>query len=68
MIFRMGVLWGCGLIGPLAADELTLDGGARLTGVVRSINEAGVLELLSELSPEPVMLKRGTVEKVEFSS
>ena len=67
MIVRLGVLCGCGLIGPLCADELTLDGGARLTGTVRSINEAGVVELASELSPEPVLLKRGTVEKVEFS-
>lgn len=68
MIVRVGVLWGCGLIGPLCADDLTLDGGARLTGTVRSINEAGVVELASELSPEPVLLKRGTVEKVEFKS
>lgn len=65
-MIRLGVL--CGLCGPLLADDLTLGGGARLTGTVRSINEAGVVELASELSPQPLRMKKGTVEKVEFSA
>ncbi len=40
---------------------------ARLTGTVRSINPAGVLELASALSPEPLLLKAGAVGKVDFS-
>jgi len=59
----------CGLSAPLRADDLTLAGGSeRLTGIVRSINEAGVVELSSALSPVPLLLKSGAVEKVEFSS
>ena len=59
----------CGLAAPLQADNLTLAGdGERLTGTVCSINEAGVLELSSPLSPAPLLLKSGAVEKVEFSS
>ena len=50
------------------ADKLTLTGDARLTGTVRSIHESGVVELASELSPEPVLLKAGAVDKVEFSA
>lgn len=53
----------------LRADDLTLSGGnARLTGTVRSINEAGVLELSTELSTEPLLLKNGAVDKVAFTS
>ena len=65
---RRGVVCGCCLCGVLLADELTLDGGACLTGTVRSINEAGVVELASELSPAPLLLKKGAVEKVVFST
>jgi hypothetical protein len=58
----------CGLAGPLHADNLTLAGGAvRLSGSVRSINEAGVVELSSTLSPTPLLLKSGAVDKVEFT-
>lgn len=56
---------------PLAsqADDLTLSGGnARLTGTVRAINEAGVMELSTELSAEPLFLKNGAVDKVAFTS
>ncbi len=52
----------------LHADDLTLAGDARLTGTVRSINEAGVVELDSALSPELLRLTADAVEKVEFSS
>ncbi len=54
--------------GVLHADDLTLAGDARLTGTVRSINEAGVVELDSALSPEPLRLTADAVEKVEFSA
>ena len=67
-MLRLGVVCGCGLSGPLIADDITLSGGSQLTGSVRSINEAGVVELASDLAPEPVLLKKGTVEKVTFSS
>jgi hypothetical protein len=50
------------------ADELTLAiGDSRLSGSLRSINDAGVVELTSELSPEPLMLRNGMLRKVEFS-
>lgn len=53
----------------LQADDLTLSGGnARLTGTVRAINEAGVMELSTELSTEPLYLKNGAVDKVAFTS
>jgi hypothetical protein len=52
----------------MPADDLTLSGGnARMSGTVRSIDEAGVVELTSELSTGPILLKGGAVEKVEFS-
>jgi hypothetical protein len=50
------------------ADDLTVLGGGRLTGTLRSINEAGVVELASALAPEPVLLEPGSVEKIDFSS
>ena len=52
---------------PASADEIALSGDASLSGTIRSINEAGVVELSSSLSPEPIFLKSGAVEKVEFS-
>jgi hypothetical protein len=68
VIFWPGlILAGCSL-GVLCADNLTLVGDARLSGTVRSINEAGVVELVSALSPEPIELKADAVEKVEFSA
>lgn len=57
------LLAGC----PLWADELSLDGGARLSGSVRSINADGVVELISELSPDPVRLKAGVLKRVDFA-
>lgn len=51
------------------ADDLTLAAGnARLSGTVRSIHPDGVVELASPLSPEPLRLKDGSVNKVEFST
>jgi hypothetical protein len=64
----LGLLLAGNLPGILLADDLTLTGDARLTGTVRSINDAGVVELASPLSPEPVLLKPGAVAKVEFTA
>jgi hypothetical protein len=51
------------------ADDLTLSGGvARLSGSVVSINEAGVVELATELAAKPLLLRDGVVEKIVFSS
>jgi hypothetical protein len=66
--FRLGLLLAFSAPCALLADDLTLESDARLTGTVRSINEAGVIELSSVLSPEPVLLKSGAVSKVEFSA
>ena len=52
---------------PAFADGIALKGDNSLSGTIRSINQAGVVELSSVLSPEPVFLKAGSVEKVEFS-
>jgi hypothetical protein len=53
---------------PLAADDVTLsDGGAQLAGNVLSINDAGVVELDSELSREPLRIKGAAVEKILFA-
>lgn len=49
------------------ADEVAFSGDASLSGTIRSINDAGVVELSTTLSPEPIFLKAGAVEKVEFS-
>ncbi len=66
---RSLLLCGCGCFIPLHADDLTLAGGtSHLTGTVRSINGTGLVELASPLSPEPLLLKGGMVDKVEFSN
>jgi hypothetical protein len=67
-LFRLFPLLGIGLAAA-AADHLTLAGGeARLSGNVVSINDSGVVELATELSPEPLLLRNGVVEKIEFSA
>ena len=64
----LGLVLAGGVSGVLRADDLTLADDARLTGTVRSINGAGVVELSTALSPEPVLLHAGAVAKVEFSA
>jgi len=50
------------------ADVVTLTSGAeRLTGILRSIGDDGVMELQSDLSAEPLKLRGAMVEKVEFA-
>jgi hypothetical protein len=66
---RLTLIGASGLLSPLNADELTLSGDdARLTGTLLSINESGVVELASPLSPSPLLLRNGAVEKVDFSA
>ncbi|MGL5017438.1 MAG: hypothetical protein ACRDBP_04845 [Luteolibacter sp.] len=55
-------------LGSATADQLTLTGDARLTGTVRAISDAGVVELDSALAPAPILLKAEAVAKVEFST
>jgi hypothetical protein len=52
---------------PALADGIDLVGDHRLSGTVRSISDVGVVELVSELSPEPIFLDAAAVEKVDFS-
>lgn len=54
-------------VGSLAADSITLNGDARLSGTVRSITEEGVVELVSPMAAEPVLLRGEAVRKVTFS-
>lgn len=54
-------------LGLVHADHLTLADDNRLSGSIRSINQAGVIELSTDLSPEPLLLKPGAVQKVDFS-
>jgi hypothetical protein len=67
--FRLLALLAACAAGHAAADDLKLSGGeARLSGTVRSVSPEGVVELASELSQEPLLLKSGSVEKIEFSN
>lgn len=66
--FRFGLFFALIVPGTLRADNLTLAADAHLTGTVRSINEAGVVELSTVLSSAPILLKGGAVSKVEFSA
>jgi len=54
-------------VGSLAADSISLNGDARLSGTVRSISQEGVVELVSPMAAEPVLLKGEAVRKVTFS-
>lgn len=66
--FKRGAVLTSALVGILHADNLTLADDTRLTGTVRSINESGVVELASVISPDPILLKPGGVIKVEFDT
>jgi hypothetical protein len=52
---------------PASADDIMLKGDARLSGTIRAINDSGVVELSSLLSPESILLTADAVEKVVFS-
>lgn len=49
------------------ADEVTLEGEARLEGKVTAIGEGGATSLDSPLSAEPLALRAGSVRKVVFA-
>lgn len=53
---------------PATADDISLTGDARLSGTIRSINDAGIVELSSILSPDPITLTADAVRKVQFSN
>ncbi len=68
MLPVVGILLGCGLCGTLPGDVITLAGkDVRLSGTVRSISETGVVELASDLSPDPLLLKEDAVTRIGFS-
>ena len=53
----------------LCADVVTMTSGIeRLTGDLRSIEDGGVLELQSGLSPDPLRVRASMVGKVEFAT
>ena len=52
---------------PAPGDQISLPDDSRLTGTVKSINVDGILELASELSPDPVMLRPEAVRKLTFA-
>ncbi|MGB6221787.1 hypothetical protein [Haloferula sp.] len=52
---------------PLAADELDLTGGGRLTGVVRSISADGIIKADLQIAEAPVEIQADRVTQVRFS-
>ncbi len=69
--FKLGVR-SCAVLAlaaavPAHADEILLTGDASLSGTIRSINDTGVVELSTPISPDPVLLKAEAVRKVVFS-
>lgn len=57
-----------GVHGTARADEIRLEGEARLSGAVRSIDASGAVGLESPLSSEVLVLKPGAVSKIEFAA
>lgn len=66
-LHRLAVVSLLTLTAATRADEVTLDGEARLEGTVTAIGEGGATRLESPLSPEPLALRAGTVKKVAFA-
>lgn len=66
-IVRSSLICGFGLGGLLLADDLALRDDTNLTGIVRSIDDAGMVELTSELAPQPVWVKPEAIAKIHFS-
>lgn len=52
--------------GVLRGDQISLTGEGRLSGTVRSINNEGVVELVSPLANESLFLKAEAVKSVKF--
>jgi hypothetical protein len=62
------ILGGLLLASPTRADVVTMDGGSSvLSGTVRSIDADGNVKLATDLTPEPLLLKGESVDRIEFS-
>jgi hypothetical protein len=62
------ILGGLLLASLTRADVVTMDGGSSvLSGTVRSIDADGNVKLATDLTPEPLLLKGESVDRIEFS-
>jgi hypothetical protein len=66
-LHRLAVVSLLALTGVTQADEVTLEGDARLEGKVTAILDGGATRLESPLSAEPLTLRAGSVKKVVFA-
>jgi hypothetical protein len=66
-LHRLAVVSLLALTGVTRADEVTLEGDARLEGKVTAILDGGATRLDSPLSAEPLTLRAGSVKKVVFA-
>jgi hypothetical protein len=64
---RLGTLALLASSCPCTADELTLNGEARLAGTVTAITENGGVRLLSPLAAEPLQVRPGSLKKITFA-
>ena len=62
-----GLLCAALPLGSACADEIRMTGNESLSGNILSISGDGIVELTSPVSPDPIRLKSGAVEKVIFS-
>ncbi|RYD34723.1 MAG: hypothetical protein EOP87_08670 [Verrucomicrobiaceae bacterium] len=67
MRLAASLVLACGVHGTTLADEVRLEGEARLSGRVRSIDSSGAVGLESPLAPEVLLLNPGAVSKIEFA-
>jgi hypothetical protein len=67
-IFNSGILLALAAATLARADDIMLKGDNRLSGELRSLNPAGIMELISPLTTSPLMVKADAVEKVIFST
>ena len=58
----------CSSFGIAHSDNLTLDSNNRLQGQISAINQAGLVELATEISPDKILIKSGVVRKIDFNS
>ena len=64
----LGLLVVAGAIAAAAADNVVLTEDSHMTGDVRAIDAAGIVEVASPLSTGPVLLNVDAVEKIEFAA
>lgn len=67
-LIRLGVVAAIGLHAFSHADEVTLSSQGKVTGTVHAIGDSGVVEMSTPNSPEPIQIKAGRVEKVQFDA